>query len=200
MNQAAFTIIFHWVAAHGYLFMLGLMMIEGPTITTAAAFAASWGYFNPFLVYGLSIIGDVLPDIAYYYVGYAAQFILEKGLRGRWRLPLSWQTKIEKFLARDTVETVVFIKLTPFLPFAGLAFLGSRRVNAWKVFVTCAWITAIKDLIFVLIGYYLGKLFSLEVYLKYGNWIVPALLVIFIVLYFAYRSVFALLSKKLDRV
>jgi len=52
----------------------------------------------------------------------------------------------------------------------------------------------------VLIGYYLGKLFSLDVYLKYGNWIVPALLAIFIILYFVYRFFFALLSKKLDRV
>jgi len=79
MDQAVFITLLHWVAAHGYLFMLGLMMIEGPTITTAAAFVASWGYFNPFLVYVLAIIGDVIPDIAYYYVGYAAQFILEKG-------------------------------------------------------------------------------------------------------------------------
>jgi membrane protein DedA with SNARE-associated domain len=199
MDQTVFATIFQWVVAHGYWFMLGLMMIEGPMVTTVASFAASWGYFNPVFVYLLAIVGDVVPDIAYYYFGFGANFALTKGFRGHWRLPVAWQEKIEKFLSNNTVKTVVFVKLTPFLPFPGLAFMGSRRVNFWKVIITCTWITAIKDLIFVLIGYTLGQVFNLNTYLKYGNWVLPALLVVFIILYFIYRLFFALLSKKLDR-
>lgn len=199
MDQAVFATIFQWVAAHGYWFMLLLMMLEGPIVTTAAAFAASWGYFDPFLVYFLSFVGDFVTDIAYYYFGFGVDLALVRRVRSRWRLPLVWQEKIEKFLSHNTIKTVVFIKLMPFLPFPGLSFMGSRRINAGKVIITCAWITALKSLIFVLIGYTLGKVFSLNIYLKYGNWILPVILAVFVVLYFVYHLLFKSLSKKLDR-
>ena len=200
MDQTVFTTILQWILAHGYLFLLGLMMIEGPMVTTAAAFASSWGYFEPGWVYVLSIFGDVVPDIIYYYLGWGFEFVLPRKLKKRLSLPLTWQTKIENFLKENTSKTVTFIKMTPFLPLAGLAFLGARRAHLGKVIWTCTWISAIKDLIFVFVGYTLGRVFSLDTYLKYGNWVLPALLIIFVALYFVYRLAFVLLSKKVVKV
>src|SRR5512140_1915224 len=70
MDLATFSGAFQWIIAHGYLLMFVIMVVEGPVITAAAAFASALGYFNLYLVFLLSILGNLVPDVIYYAIGY----------------------------------------------------------------------------------------------------------------------------------
>ncbi len=199
MGLATFYALFHWLIAHAvhvYWFLFLLMLIEGPMVTTVAAFAASWGYFNPVVVFLLAIVGDMVPDALYYFIGYLAHFTIFKKFGHPFRLKPERQEKLEKFLKSHAVQTIIAIKLTPFLPTPGFIFLGSKRLHFGKFMLTCFWVTFIRDLIFILIGFYLGRLININFYFKYAQWVAPGLLVIFIGLYFLYRFIFSWLGRK----
>ena len=61
--------VLDWLIRYGYLLMFLLMLIEGPTITASAALGAALGYFNVFVVFALSFLGNFLPDMLYYMLG-----------------------------------------------------------------------------------------------------------------------------------
>jgi membrane protein DedA with SNARE-associated domain len=54
----------------GYTLMFMLMLIEGPVVTAAGAFAAAFSYFHLWIVFVLSILGNLIPDVVYYAMGY----------------------------------------------------------------------------------------------------------------------------------
>lgn len=53
----------------GYFFMFIGIIIEGPIVTSSAGFAASLGYFNVWIVLLLSVLGNLIGDIAHYFFG-----------------------------------------------------------------------------------------------------------------------------------
>jgi membrane protein DedA with SNARE-associated domain len=59
-----------WIRGAGYFLMFVAMVIEGPVITAAAAFGVALGYFNIFIVFGLSVAGELVGDFIYYGIGY----------------------------------------------------------------------------------------------------------------------------------
>ena len=62
--------IFDFLSHYGYWMMLPLMIIEGPIITIIASMLAKLGAFNIFIVFILSVAGDMIGDIILYYLGY----------------------------------------------------------------------------------------------------------------------------------
>src|SRR6185437_16550121 len=68
--NAGFAGTLQWILQHGYFFLFVLMLIEGPVITAAGAFAAALHYFNIWIILLLSILANLIPDLIYYAVGY----------------------------------------------------------------------------------------------------------------------------------
>ena len=58
------------IRALGYPSMLVIMILEGPIMTMAGAFAASLGFFNILTVFALSMLGDILGDLILYLIGF----------------------------------------------------------------------------------------------------------------------------------
>ena len=67
--------------AYRYLGIFLGTIVEGPVIMAAVGFLVRLGYFNFFLAYILMILGDLVGDVGWYYVGYfgANNFIRKFG-------------------------------------------------------------------------------------------------------------------------
>ncbi len=70
LHSLTFSAATQWVLMHGYWVIFLAMLIEGPVVTAAAAFAVALGYFNLWAIFGLSLAGDLVADIIYYAIGY----------------------------------------------------------------------------------------------------------------------------------
>jgi membrane protein DedA with SNARE-associated domain len=77
MEASLVALILHY----RYLILFPLACFEGPLVSVAVGFLISQGYFNPFAAYALFILGDVIPDGIYYYIG---RFGKRSALIERW--------------------------------------------------------------------------------------------------------------------
>jgi membrane-associated protein len=69
MEQAG-QCIFDFLTQYGYWVMLPLAIVEGPATTLVASILASLGALNIFLVFAISIVGDIIGDVFLYFLGY----------------------------------------------------------------------------------------------------------------------------------
>ena len=70
MIPTTFAAITQWIFSRAIPLMFMLMLIEGPVVTAAGAFAAAFSYFHLWIVFVLSILANLIPDIVYYAMGY----------------------------------------------------------------------------------------------------------------------------------
>ena len=60
-----------------YLVLVPLAIFEGPIITVICGFFVRTGFFNPFFVYTIMVIGDVIGDGLIYFMGYSGKRFLK---------------------------------------------------------------------------------------------------------------------------
>lgn len=61
--------LFEILSLFGYPIMFLAMVVEGPVVTVVSAFMASLGFFDIRIVAALSVTGDVVGDLIFYYLG-----------------------------------------------------------------------------------------------------------------------------------
>ncbi len=160
MDLASFSGAFEWVLDQGYLLILLAMIIEGPIVTSAAAFASALGHFNVFIILTLSFLGDFLADILYYAIGYwGGHAIAHKyghfiGLTGERIL------KIEEYLKKHSVKGLVVAKFLPVLPTLALIAAGAIRLNFKKFLAVVTLVIVPRALFFTALGFYFGQAFD----------------------------------------
>jgi len=188
MNNSLFAIALQWVLVHGYLMIFLAMIIGGPIFISAAAFAAALGYFNIFVVFILSLLGELGVDMLFYSIGYLGRL----GLVERYGhfLGLSHEriAKLENLLHEHVWKTLITIKLSPFLPAPGFIVVGASKLPFKKFFTIITSIGLPKSLFFTLIGYYFGKAYDLLAgYINYGQYIIIIIALLFIVINYLFR-------------
>lgn len=180
-----FTQLMNWIIANGYIIMFLLMCIEGPNIATASGFAASLGYFNPWIVFFLSILGDLIPDSTYYFIGRFSPINLIDKIGEIFKFKKTSTENIRKFLKNEPIKTIIAIKFTPIITVPSFIIIGSTKIRYIKFISVCVVMTLIKSSVFVSIGYYFGRLYLFNKYLEYGNillfFIPPIIIIIFII-------------------
>ena len=200
MDLTSFASIFQGLIIHGYVLMFLLMCVEGPIITTAAAFAVSLGYFNLSIVFILSILGDVIPDTIYYFIGYFARHSVINKYGHRFGLSTARMEKIESHLTRHAGKTITALKLTPIIALPGFMIVGSARYSYWKYILVCTLVSLVKTAIFMAVGYYFGHLYNLGQYLEYSNLFLFGILILLILFYLIYKKVGAWLGRKIEKI
>ena len=149
----------HAVAAYGYVALLPLAVIEGPAVTVFAAFLAAQGLLDVGLVYVVVVLGDLLGDLMYYAGG---RFLLQRLVtwRGAWAIRLRHRVGVLAQRVRARAGAMLlFGKLTHSAGFAvllaaGVAHVPIRRFLAYNLLGTLP-----KSLLFVVIGYWFGRLY-----------------------------------------
>ncbi len=149
-----------WVIAHGYWLMFVAMLIEGPIITAAATFAFALGYFDLVIVFILSLLGDLVADVIYYAIGYWGRISIVERYGHHFGLTNERMEKIERHLEQHGGKTLVALKLAPFIPTPGLMLVGVARMRLSKFTLISALITVPKTILFMVVGYYFGRMYD----------------------------------------
>lgn len=153
-----------WIAKYRYLGLIVAMLIEGPGATVLGAFLARVGYLNIWLVLLISVLGNFIPDVVFYLIGFWAH----TGFIGRLidkhghRIGLSKERigKMGKLYQEHPFQTILFVKMMPLVvPFIGLASAGASRMPIKKYLTWVMVITIIIFGSFLGIGYYLGDIY-----------------------------------------
>ena len=113
----------------GYPVMFLLMVTEGTVITIVSAFLASLGYFNVFVVLSLSIFGDVISDIAIYYLGYFGGSKVLYFFEKRSRYTKSVVDRMDRAFKNKGPKIIFFVKSTTGLCFTTFLLAGASRMN-----------------------------------------------------------------------
>lgn len=202
LNTAAivsFSGAFTWVKSAGYLLMFVAMVLEGPIITSAAAFASALGYFNIFIVLVLAIMGDLIGDFVYYAMGYFGRVAFVEKYGHTFGLTKQRMEHMERLIRNHPKKTLAAIKLAPILPAPGLMMVGATKMP----FGRYAWMTLLvtlpKTVLFILLGYYFGTMYNtLARYFQNGEYFLLCALVITVIAWYAYKKLTAKISMRLE--
>ncbi len=195
-----FQQVLNWTIANGYWLMLLAMCIEGPTITTAGAFGSALGYFNPWIIFALSILGDVIPDSLYYWLGRWGRLSLATKISKRFGFTQQRIEELEKQIEMHGGKTVAVLKYTPVLATPGLMLVGAMRMNWWKYIKTVLIVTSQRTAVLMILGYFFGRTFDIGKYLKYGAIVPIVILLAYVMLMWLYGKYSKLIATKLSRL
>jgi len=180
------------ILQYKYLILLPLAAIEGPVLALVAGFLIYLGYLQFFPVYLILILGDVIPDVIYYFVGHfgSKSKLIEK-YKTRWGMIYRNLGLIESLWQHHPVKTMILTKWayglsTPLLISAGLVGMSLRRFVSYTLPISI-----VNYAVILTVGYYLGHSYQLaEKYLEYAGIIVAIALVPFVFVY-SYVSKYA---------
>ncbi|MDI6778171.1 MAG: DedA family protein [Patescibacteria group bacterium] len=166
----------------GYPTMFVLMILEGPIVTIISAFLASMGFFNVFIVFILSVAGDVIGDIILYFIGYFGGPAITKKAQKFLKVKDSVVEKLKAKFHENSAKIVFYVKSTTGLSYITFITAGSLRMKLSK-FVTFSILGGLVwSSLLVVIGYFFGYAAErISDYIKYAGVIIFAGAVIFFI-------------------
>lgn len=173
------------LTTYGYFILFPLAVIEGPIITVLAAFLASLGYLNIFIVYAVAVFGDLAGDILFYAIGRwgGRQFL------GRWGKYLGvspeYVLDLEKHFENQGGRIILFGKWTQAVGFAILVVAGTAKMP-FKKFIQLNLLGSLPKLLaFVAIGYYFGQAYrQIDKYFGYATLSMLFAIILVVAIYF----------------
>jgi len=200
-GAASFDGALAWVKSAGYFLMFIAMVIEGPIITSAAAFAAALGYFNIFIIFLLSIAGDLVGDYIYYGVGYFGRVNFVEKYGHHVGLTEKRLKHMERLIKKHPKKTLAAIKLAPLLPAPGLMMIGATRMSVRRY----TWLTFIvalpKTLLFMALGYYFGAAYDrFSTIFQNGEYFILIAVGLTVIVFYGYKKLSAVISARLEVV
>ena len=195
-----FQQVFSWIISHGYPLIFLVMCVEGPIITAAAGFAAALGYFNPWAIFVISILGDLIPDSIYYLIGYISRGKILDKIAAYFGLTKKRVSRIEELLRKHFGKTMLALKLTPIVPTPGFMLVGFLRLSFVKFTGYSAAVTIPKSAIFLMAGYFFGQMYNINQYLHNLVILIPIVVLIVVVLIVAYQKISKIITKKIEKV
>lgn len=190
-----------WVLANGYFVMFVGMLFEGPAVTAAGSFAAKLGYFDLGLVFILSILGNIVPDVIFYALGFWGR----NKILCRWGHHVGLSEKrlehLEKLLATHPGKTMFVIKMVPTLAAPGLIAAGVARMSLETYIWWSAIITIPSSLFYLLVGYYSGAAYgSIIQYVDYGGYVLGGIVILLFLIIHGYRRVMDRIAERVEKI
>jgi membrane protein DedA with SNARE-associated domain len=167
------------------------MILEGPIVTTAAAFASSFGLFNLWIIFLLSILGDLAGDLIYFEIG---KRVGEPVIR-RYGHKIGFENEklkiVELHLKNNFGKTMIAIKFVPFLTIIGLLLSGALNISRKRFILLSFLITLPRAIFFTIVGYYFGVVASsILKYYNLSQYVIIAIAFVGILSYFIYKWLF----------
>ncbi len=159
--MSAFAVALSWLLAYRYLIIFPLVIIEGPIVMLVCGFLIRLGGFDFLPTYLLLILGDLIGDVAYYYIGkHGARRLVDRF--GTWfGIRMSDVERFETlFKAHDT--KILFIsKITMGFGFAMATLMaaGAAHVPFRKYILINLIGGFIWTAILITIGYFFGNIY-----------------------------------------
>jgi len=201
LDFTTFAGAFQWVIAHGYVLMFVAMLIEGPIVTVAAAFAAALGYFDVFIVFVLSFFGDLVADGVYYIIGYFSRLAVIEKFGKYFGLTEKRMHRIEELLNGHSVKTLIALKLTPVLPTPGLMIVGATKMPIKKFVKICSLIIFPRTIFLVILGYYFGAAYEmLSKQMEEKTFTLLIIAAVVFLLYYGFTKLLAYFGKRVEKI
>jgi membrane protein DedA with SNARE-associated domain len=164
----------------GYPLMLLVMILEGPVATLLAAFAASLGFFNIYLVFILSMLGDITGDIILYIIGYTGGARALAKAENILKIKPALVIKMEKLFQNHGKKTIFAVKSTTGLCWITFIAAGAMRMNFHKFLWGSFWGGIIWSTFLIIAGYFFGYAFeTINEYIKYAGFIILIAVIVF---------------------
>lgn len=200
MLPTTFQAIAQWVLQQGYTLMFVLMLIEGPVVTAAGAFVAAFSYFHLWIVFVLSVLANLIPDAAYYAMGYWGRHNFIDKYGHYFGLTKERMAAAEKFSKEHTGKSLFAIKMIPFMATPGLIAVGASKMDIRKYIFWCIVITIPSSLGYLLLGYYFGAAYgTIDRYLHLGYYLIAAAIIILIAILYFQRKFAESFVQKMDK-
>jgi len=152
MEQTILSGFQHW----GYLPLFALMVVEGPIASVTGAFLASLGYLSLPIVYGLSVMGDILGDVVLYWLGYwgGRPFLFKAERFLKIKQPII--ESLEKRFQKSGAKIIFYVKATTGLCWITFILAGVARMKFFRFL----WFSFLGGLswgtLLVFLGYFFG--------------------------------------------
>lgn len=181
--------VLQYIKTFGYPSLFLIMIIEGPVITIIGAFLASLGFFNIWIIFLLSILGDIVGDIILYALGYfGGSKILSHA--ERWlRINLVTMEKLRRLFTLHGKKTIFYVKSTTGLCWITFILAGSLKMD-FKTFLRASFLGGIVWSGFLVFsGFFFGYAFEkINAYLKYAGILIAVLAIAFIFFMTLYKK------------
>lgn len=141
-----------------YFLMFGLMVAEGPFVTMTAAFLASFGVFNIFLVAILGWMGDTVGDIVLFYLWRFGSKLFQRNQQIDEQKKQDILKKLDNLIENHFVLALLFIKFTPYAPMVAYPYLGTRKISSIKFVFVTSFLSIPVPLAVALIGFHIEKI------------------------------------------
>lgn len=181
--------ILGYIKTIGYPTMLFLMIVEGPIATILAAFAASLGFFNVYLVFTLSMLGDIIGDIILYTIGYTGGAKALAKAEKILKIKPEIVAKLEKLFLVHGKKTIFAVKSTTGLCWITFIAAGTMRMKFQEFLFGSISGGIVWSSFLVVVGYFFGYAFlQINDYLKYAGVIIFAVAAIFFIALTFYKK------------
>lgn len=201
MGLNTFTQAVLWVTIHGYLLVFLAMVVEGPTVTAAAAFASALGYFNVVAVFALSVLADLVADGLYYAIGFWGRVSLVEKYGKYFGITKKRIERLENLLHKNAWKTLIAIKITPGLPTPGLIIAGGTKFPLRQFITISLIITLPKSLLFVLLGYYSGRVHLIaDKTFHYSQYAIFLIFVVIVLGSYIYQKVSKIIAERIEKL
>ena len=185
--------ILNSIQVWGYPLMFLLMIAEGPIVTLGAAFLASMGFFNVWIVLALSILGDIIADVVLYYIGFFSKHGLSKSSWFLRKNPSGILESVKNAFHKRGAQIIFFTKATTGLCYATFITAGALKINIKKFLIFSTLGGVVWSGFIVILGYFFGKIAEeIEQYIKYSGWVIFLFAVSIITLVVIYKKTAAI--------
>lgn len=193
--------VLNLLIAYKYWLLFPLAALEGPVVALLAGFLVYLGYLSFLPAYLLLLLGDLIPDTVYYYLGrYGDQKQLLQKYGAKHDFIIKNFNLVDNLWRDHGRKTMFLSKLAYGLSTIFLISAGLVKMPFKKFFSYAFPITVFQYGVIMLAGYYLGHSYALaEKYIAAGAYVVAGVLVIFIAGYILATKYAGQAITKLER-
>lgn len=152
--------IFFLLLKYKYLILLPLAIVEGPILAVIAGFFCTEGFLNPFIVYPIIVVGDVIGDTIIYTFGrWGVPAFLKKILNKLGLKPANLE-KARFYFDSNPKKTISLSKITLGVGIAGIYLAGNTRIPYAGFLRICLVTSALQYVIYLGIGFLFGSAYK----------------------------------------
>lgn len=149
-----------------YLLLFPLAIVEGPVLAVIAGFLCANKFLNPFIVYPIIVLGDVIGDSLCYMLGrFGMPEFLKSILKKLGFKPMNMDAA-RSYFNTNHIKAISLSKITLGIGFAGIYFAGNAKIPYRKFIWVCLFTSALQYVVYLTIGMLFGS-----AYKKIGHYI-----------------------------
>jgi membrane protein DedA with SNARE-associated domain len=140
--------------------LLPLAIVEGPILAVIAGFFCTQGYLNPFIVYPVIVLGDVIGDTIVYTFGRWGVPAFPKKIVYKMGLKPGNIEKARFYFDANPKKTISLSKITLGIGVAGIYLAGNARIPYLRFLKICTVTSALQYIVYLSIGILFGAAYK----------------------------------------